>query len=98
MRLRRTPALIDVLGHLVHEPGPVWGLAVSVATGRPTGTVYPLLVRLEDAGLVVSGWEPGNDRPGPRRRLYTLTGRGWAWAQEVCAEGPVRVQGRAAMA
>ena len=35
------------------------------------GTLYPLLARLEAAGLVVSEWRPG--RQGQGRKYYTLT-------------------------
>jgi PadR family transcriptional regulator, regulatory protein PadR len=84
--LRRTPAMVDVLGCLLDADEAVWGLNVSVTTGRPTGTVYPLLVRLEQAALVTSDWEAANDRPGPRRRLYALTPEGQDWAGRVCTE------------
>jgi hypothetical protein len=83
--LRRTPAMVDVLGCLLDADEPIWGLNVSVTTGRPTGTVYPLLVRLEEASLVTSVWEAANDRPGPRRRLYELTPAGRDWAGTLCA-------------
>lgn len=83
--LRRTPAMVDVLGCLVAAEHAIWGLQVSATTGRPTGTVYPLLDRLETAGYVESLWEGANDRPGPRRRLYALTPPGRAWAHEQCA-------------
>jgi PadR family transcriptional regulator, regulatory protein PadR len=77
--------MVDVLGCLLEADEAIWGLNISVSTGRPTGTVYPLLVRLEQAGLVTSDWEPANDRPGPRRRLYALTPGGQDWAGTLCA-------------
>ena len=83
--LRRTPAMIDVLGSLLDATEAIWGLSISAATGRPTGTVYPLLVRLEQASLIRSAWEADNDRPGPRRRLYSLTPAGRDWASTVRA-------------
>ncbi|HEU5420725.1 MAG TPA: helix-turn-helix transcriptional regulator [Streptosporangiaceae bacterium] len=39
----------------------------------PEGTVYPALHRLEQAGLVESGW---SEAGGRRRRVYELTARG----------------------
>ena len=81
--LRRTPAMVDVLGCLLGADEAIWGLNISAATGRPTGTVYPLLVRLEQASLVTSDWEAANDRPGPRRRFYALTPEGHDWAVTV---------------
>lgn len=70
---RVTPATLDVLAHLLERDAPVWGLAVAGATGRPTGSVYPILERLESHEWVVSEWEADGARPGARRRLYRLT-------------------------
>ena len=80
--LRLTPALRDVLGCLRDAEGEVWGLLVSQESGRPTGTVYPILDRLERERYVCSRWETDVDRPGPRRRLYSLTAAGRAWITE----------------
>ncbi len=38
------------------------------------GTLYPLLTRLETAGLLVSQWEAGSSGPG--RKVFTLTDDG----------------------
>jgi DNA-binding PadR family transcriptional regulator len=41
------------------------------------GTLYPVLYRLEDAGLIAGKWEDGQRaRRGPRRRVYRITSRG----------------------
>ena len=82
---RITPATVDVL-RAVRRNGPdVWGLQVVKDTGRPPGTVYPVLERLERAGWVVSRWEQDDARPGPRRRLYAFTPDGAAAATELLA-------------
>jgi PadR family transcriptional regulator, regulatory protein PadR len=39
----------------------------------PEGSVYPALHRLEQAGLVASGW---SEAGGRRRRVYELTTKG----------------------
>lgn len=39
----------------------------------PEGTVYPALHRLEQQGLLASGWDSSTGR---RRRVYSLTGLG----------------------
>ena len=70
---RVTAPTLDVLEHLLDATAPTWGLLLVKATGRPAGTIYPILDRLERLGWVESEWEV-DDRPGPRRRLYTLTG------------------------
>ena len=48
-------------------------------TGLESGTVYPILRRLEDAGCVRSRWEPAERAHAegrPPRRYYELTGAG----------------------
>jgi len=55
------------------------GFDVLDATGLPSGTVYPILRRMEDAGLVRSSWEPvrlAREEGRPPRRYYELTGAG----------------------
>lgn len=58
--------------------------AIRAASGGvfdlPEGTVYPVLYRLERAGLLRSGWSPGAGRR--RRRVYELTPRGDAMLSE----------------
>lgn len=69
---RRTQATLDVLGQLV-DGEEHYALQIINATGRPSGTVVPLLQRLEHHGWVTSRWEadtPG--QRGPRRRYYQL--------------------------
>lgn len=73
---RITPATIDVLNALLGEPDSIWGLRIVGLTGRPAGSVYPILERLERAGWVESEWEDDPSRSGPRRRLYRLTADG----------------------
>jgi len=58
-----------------------FGFDIMDATALPSGTVYPILRRLEASGLVASDWEDdGRARKAsrPRRRYYELTraGRG----------------------
>jgi PadR family transcriptional regulator PadR len=88
--LRLTPALKDVLRQLLRAETEVWGLLLATETGRPTGTIYPLLERLERAGFVRSRWGADEPRPGARRRLYSLTpgGRDWATSRLDAAGAP----------
>ena len=56
-----------------------YGFDISDATGLPSGTVYPVLRRLEEAGLLRSRWEaPQTARAEqrPPRRYYTVTTSG----------------------
>ena len=78
--LRLTPALRAVLGQFLRTETEVWGLLLAADTGRPTGTIYPLLERLEREGFVGSHWDDDPSRTGARRRLYALTPAGRSWA------------------
>lgn len=48
------------------------------------GTLYPLLARLEEAGLVTSQWAMGEQGPG--RKYYTLTPQGHHTFEEQAME------------
>ena len=69
-----------VLRQALVEPGREWyGLEMVLATGLPTGTVYPIIARLAQAGWIVSRWEnPGEHAAEgrPRRRYYRITTEG----------------------
>lgn len=65
-RARREAAVLDAL-----KAGHRYGLDISKASGLRGGTMYPVLVRLEDRGAVASRFEDG---PWPRRRVYRLVG------------------------
>jgi len=56
-----------------------YGFDVMDATGLPSGTVYPLLRRLEHEGLVRADWEDAAIARGeqrPPRRYYEITADG----------------------
>jgi PadR family transcriptional regulator, regulatory protein PadR len=63
------------------------GAEVRQRCGMASGTLYPILLRLEAAGWFASQWE--NIDPSiagrPRRRLYRLTSTGLRRASEVFA-------------
>ncbi|HEX5435951.1 MAG TPA: PadR family transcriptional regulator [Gemmatimonadaceae bacterium] len=55
------------------------GFDIMDATGLPSGTVYPVLGRLERAGLVRSHWEAATvarREKRPPRRYYEITAAG----------------------
>ena len=55
------------------------GFDVMEATGLPSGTVYPILRRLDAEGCVRSRWEKdgvARKEQRPPRRYYELTGDG----------------------
>jgi len=73
---------LDMIVLAALSPGPAHGYAVIESIRRlsgggfdlPEGTVYPVLHRLEQAGLLSSRWTTAPS--GRRRRVYALTGRG----------------------
>lgn len=73
---RLTPATIDVLRVLASPGSPTWGLQIIKQSGRPAGSVYPILDRLERLEWVSSEWELDDSRTGPRRRFYKLSAQG----------------------
>jgi PadR family transcriptional regulator PadR len=80
--------LAALLGSAAHER---YGLQLMQDTGLPSGTLYPILVRLERAGWVESEWEQIDPvaEGRPARRYYRLTASGAAAAQrEVTAMQP----------
>jgi DNA-binding PadR family transcriptional regulator len=83
-------ATVDVLAVLIDSDHPRWGLEIIKLTGRPSGSVYPLLDRLERAGWVTSTWDDDSDRRGPRRRMYQLTADGAAEARRVCVRAATK--------
>lgn len=87
---RITPATIDVLAVLTSSSEPTWGLLVIKSSGRPAGTVYPILERLERSGWLTSAWEEDDSRVGPRRRLYELTSDGAIAARSAVAQFAAR--------
>ena len=71
-----TPATVDVLDALLVDRGGIWGLQIVSSTGRPSGSVYPILERLERAGWVESVGQDFPFRAAPRPGIYTLTREG----------------------
>ena len=68
-----------------------YGFELSKVTGLKSGTLYPILARLEAAGWLTSGWENPDDSTGrPRRRYYRLTGVGAEAAKQHLADLPGR--------
>ena len=52
-------------------------------TGLKAGSMYPILMRLADRGLLETAWEKGPPQGRPPRHLYRLTGDGVKLAREM---------------
>jgi PadR family transcriptional regulator, regulatory protein PadR len=63
------------------------GADVHKRSSIASGTLYPILLRLESAGWLVSRWEAVDPASvgRPRRRLYRLTPTGLTRASEIFA-------------
>ena len=87
IRLTETTALVL----LAISRGVRHGFDVLEATGLQSGTVYPILRRLEDAGMLRSRWEAvqlARSEGRPPRRYYELTGAGAQALREALARHP----------
>jgi PadR family transcriptional regulator, regulatory protein PadR len=71
------------------------GYDLMAQAGVQSGTLYPLLMRLEAQGLLEARWEESPQPGRPPRHLYRLTAAGRAWAASL-AEALAAVRGRAA--
>ena len=71
---------------LAEEPA-AWryGYELCQQLGLKAGSVYPILMRLADRGLLETSWETQAPAGRPPRHLYGLTGPGRVMAEELAA-------------
>jgi DNA-binding PadR family transcriptional regulator len=60
---------------LEHPTDELYGLEICAKAGLPSGTIHPILARLEKAGWLESRWEDADphEQGRPRRRYYRLS-------------------------
>jgi DNA-binding PadR family transcriptional regulator len=82
-----SPQALSVLAALCEQPSE-WqhGYALARQTGLKSGTLYPILIRLADRGLVEARWQEEPAPGRPRRHLYRLTAGGLASATAALTE------------
>lgn len=70
----QTQAVVQALS----RSHPTWthGYDLSKATGLKSGTLYPILRRLHDGGLLDARWEESPIAGRPPRHIYQLTAQG----------------------
>lgn len=88
-----TGSLIKTLSAFMDHPTQeLYGLQVASLTGLKSGTLYPLLDRLEREGWLISRWEQVDPQQmgRPPRRFYGLTPSGFLDAKELLADHGVR--------
>jgi len=79
-----TTQTLKVLGTLMNNrPNGLAGVEIGRSTRLKSGTLYPILLRLEQAGWLESYWETETPQElgRPRRRFYQLTAIGVRSAQ-----------------
>jgi len=68
-----------VLHAFLEDPGQeLYGIEIGTAAGLPSGTLHPILARLEGLGWLESRWEDVDPRVEgrPPRRYYRMTALG----------------------
>jgi len=85
---KMTPQTQAVLRALLERPThELYGLQIGKAAGLATGTIHPILARLEGLGWLDSHWEDIDPAAEgrPRRRYYRLSADGAEQARHALA-------------
>jgi len=85
---RPSKQMISLLGVLSDRQ---WrhGYDLMKATGLLSGTLYPLLMRMTEQGLVEAEWREPAQAGRPPRHAYRLTANGYALAQDIALQDRV---------
>ena len=89
-RVRRpSPQTAAVVQALAEDAGR-WRYGYDLCTqlDMRAGSMYPILIRLADRGLLETSWETDRVPGRPARHLYRLTGAGRDYAASVAAVAP----------
>jgi PadR family transcriptional regulator PadR len=73
-----------VLAALAGDPA-AWryGYELGRQVGLKAGSLYPILIRLCDRGMLEAAWEEAPQPGRPPRHLYRLTAAGLDWAAQL---------------
>ncbi|HEY7225462.1 MAG TPA: helix-turn-helix transcriptional regulator [Micromonosporaceae bacterium] len=84
---RPSPQTVAVLQALAEQPTQ-WrhGYDLCTQLDMRAGSMYPILMRLADRGLLEADWETDRVAGRPARHLYRLTGAGLAYAAALDGE------------
>ena len=81
-RIRFSPQTLRLLESFLQRPTDWrYGYDLSRETGLKSGTLYPILMRLGDPGVLETRWEMSEEGKPPRH-MYRLTKDGVALARE----------------
>ncbi|MDH6222806.1 PadR family transcriptional regulator PadR [Streptomyces pseudovenezuelae] len=85
--VKMTRTLERVLRAFLEDPAAArYGYDLMKATALQSGTLYPLLARLKEGGLVDAHWETPAEEGQRPRRYYQLSAEGVRWARLELAE------------
>lgn len=81
------PTQLVLRALLANPTQEMYGLQICTEAGLPSGTIHPILARLEGLGWVESHWEDIDTHAEgrPRRRYYRLTSGGTEFARDALA-------------
>ena len=86
MKRSRQPSsqTTEVLLSLAQDPT-IWryGYELCQQIGLKAGSMYPILMRLADSGILETSWESDVPTGRPPRHLYRLTGQGIEMAAQL---------------
>jgi PadR family transcriptional regulator len=83
---RPSPQTVSVVRALTADPaGWRYGYELGQEVGLKAGSLYPILIRLTERGLLEARWEERAAAGRPPRHLYRLTGSGRELAEQVVA-------------
>ncbi len=86
---RLSPQTVAVLRALSTEPARWrYGYELGQEVGLKAGSLYPILIRLRDRGLLDASWETDPPQGRPARHLYRLSAAGVDAAAECVVEVP----------
>jgi len=89
VRIRFSRQTLTILEALLARPSDWhYGYAISCQSSIPSGTLYPILMRLDELGWLETKWEEAVPRG---RHLYRLSGNGREWAREELRAAPARI-------
>jgi PadR family transcriptional regulator, regulatory protein PadR len=77
---RPSPQTVAVLGALAAEPT-AWryGYELGLEVGLKAGSLYPILIRLADRGLLEAAWEADPPRGRPPGTCTASAPAAWSW-------------------
>jgi PadR family transcriptional regulator PadR len=91
VRVRQPSKQMLILLSELSTSGQQWrhGYDLMKATGLLSGTLYPLLMRMTEQGLVEAQWLEPAQTGRPARHVYRFTAKGAATAREALVPKPM---------